>query len=135
MRITTQGEYALRCILNIAKNGPDSPVAISRIVQEEDLPLDYVEQLLMKLRRHGLIKSLRGARGGYLLKKGPERISVKEVIEAVEGHVFEVICERKKNGDRKKCKQGEKCRIKALWHGLKKDIEHYLGHRSIRSLM
>ena len=69
MRITTQGDYALRCVLNIARHGQAGPVSIKSMAREEGLPLDYIEQLLLKLRRRKLIKSIRGAKGGYLLEK------------------------------------------------------------------
>ena len=135
MRITTQGDYALRCILNIAKNGPKGPVAIRQIVQEEGLPLDYIEQLLMKLRRSQLIKSIRGVKGGYILKKAARHISIKDVLEAVEGEAFEVICTRQKNMGKKNCKGSKDCVLKDVWLHLKKSIEDYLGRQTIQSLL
>lgn len=135
MRITTQGEYALRCILNIAKNGSKGPVSISRIVAEEGLPLDYIEQLLMKLRRHKLIKSIRGVRGGYLLNKKMAQISVKDVLEAVEGDAFEVICSRRKSLKLKKCREGEKCILRRVWLDLKKEIDGFLEKETMESLL
>lgn len=135
MRITTQGDYALRCILSIARNSSRGPVAISRIVEVEGLPLDYIEQLLMKLRRKKLIKSVRGVKGGYLLNRPPDAISLKDVIEAVEGEAFKVICERRQRLKLKKCKGHENCVLKAVWFGLKKEIEEYLKKKSIASLL
>lgn len=126
MRITTQGDYALKCILRIAAESRTGPVSISRIVQKEGLPPDYLEQLLLKLRRGRLIKSVRGARGGYLLNVPVRSISVGNVLEAVEGEVFQLICGRKrKNG--KVCKGPEDCVLKEVWKDLKDRIETYLG--------
>jgi Rrf2 family cysteine metabolism transcriptional repressor len=105
MRITTQGHYALRCLLNIAGQSGKGAVSISRIVEEEGLPQDYIEQLLMKLRRRRLIKSVRGANGGYLLKKDVSAITVKDVLEAVEGEAFEIICSRRKNSKKWSCRR------------------------------
>jgi Rrf2 family protein len=135
MRITTQGDYALRCVLSIARNGAAGPVAISRIVEAEGLPADYIEQLLMKLRREKLIKSVRGVKGGYLLNRPAAEISLKDVIETVEGEAFEVICEYRKRLKQKKCKGYEKCKLRPVWLGLKKEIEGYLGQKTIASLL
>ena len=135
MRITTQGDYALRCILNIAANGLRGPVPISRIAQDEGLPLDYIEQLLMKLRRYKLIKSIRGVKGGYLLEKKPSKISVKDVIEAVEGEAFEVICGRQKHSNGRACSDFSGCVLKDVWHGLKSHIEGYLEKETIQTLL
>ena len=135
MRITTQGDYALRCVLNIAKNGKDGPVAISRMGDEENLSLDYIEQLLMKLRRHRIIKSVRGVNGGYLLTKKPHRINVKQVLMAVEGDAFEVICVKLKSAGSKKCKKMDDCSFKHIWFYLKRRNEQYLEKPTIQSLL
>jgi len=135
MRITTQGDYALRCILSIARNYKNGPVAISRIVEDEGLPVDYIEQLLMKLRRKKIIKSIRGARGGYLLNKPPLDITIKDVIEAVEGEAFKIICDRQKKRKIKYCDGVDGCLLKGVWVGLKKEIEGYLDKKTIASLL
>ncbi|PIY83769.1 MAG: Rrf2 family transcriptional regulator [Candidatus Omnitrophica bacterium CG_4_10_14_0_2_um_filter_44_9] len=135
MRITTQGDYALRCILSIARNYKNGPVAISRIVEDEGLPVDYIEQLLMKLRRKNIIKSIRGARGGYLLNKPPLDITIKDVIEAVEGEAFKIICDRYKKHKLKYCDGVDGCLLKGVWVGLKKEIEGYLDKKTIASLL
>ncbi len=135
MRITTQGDYAVRCILSIARNSSKGPVAISRIVEEEKLPPDYIEQLLMKLRRKKIIKSIRGVRGGYLLNRKPGSINLKDVIEAVEGEAFKVICDSQKKLAVRRCNGSKGCVLKGIWMGLKKEIEGYLSQRSIASLL
>ena len=135
MRITTQGEYALRCILNIAKNSKDGPVNIRRMVEEEGLPLDYVEQLLMKLRRHKLIKSVRGVRGGYLLEKSPKHLSIKDVLEAVEGDAFEIICHRHESKNGAKCKDPKKCVLRTVWVDLKSVIDQFLEKETMATLL
>lgn len=134
MRITTQGDYAMRCLLNIAKNGGQGPVAIRRIVQEEGLPPDYAEQLLLKLRRAGLIKSVRGSKGGYSLGRPGRKITIKDVLEAVEGGAFEVICSRKRKGAATSCRHKD-CVLKKVWIGLKGKIEDYLESVTLERLL
>lgn len=134
MRITTQGSYGLVCVLTIARNAGRQPVSIQAISEKEQLSIDYLEQLLLKLRRAGIVKSLRGRMGGYLLAKPASRLTVKDVIEAVEGSVFDTICDHKK---RKKdtCIRPRDCFAKPMWTGLKGIIEDYLGKVSIASLL
>ncbi|HMI43884.1 MAG TPA: Rrf2 family transcriptional regulator, partial [Gemmatimonadaceae bacterium] len=76
MRITTWAEYGVICALNLAKRSDLSPVNGREIARQERLPADYVEQILLRLRRAGVIASTRGARGGYVLAKSPEQISI-----------------------------------------------------------
>ena len=134
MRITTQGDYALRCLLNIAGQSDKGPVPISRMGQEEGLPLDYIEQLLMKLRRHKLIRSIRGVNGGYLLDREMGAITVKDVLEAVEGEAFEIICLRRKTSLKNKCRS-EDCALKDIWLSLKSVIEKHLDKITIKDLV
>jgi Rrf2 family cysteine metabolism transcriptional repressor len=136
MKITTQGDYALRCILSIARAGDAAPVPISRIVEEERLPEDYIEQLLLKLRRRKIIKSVRGFHGGYLLERHPADLTILEVLVAVEGQAFEVICSHKRRRHtHKDCLDHEGCAFQGVWKGLKERIEGYLGSITIASLL
>jgi Rrf2 family protein len=136
MRITTQGDYALRCLLNIARNGVSGPVAISRISEQERLPVDYIEHLLLKLRRKKLIRSVRGVKGGYVLNGGPSQISVKHVLQAVEGSCFEVICERKSRTKKRVCQHADReCVLRSMWQGLKSEVDHFLERYTLASLM
>jgi Rrf2 family transcriptional regulator, cysteine metabolism repressor len=134
MRITTQGDYALRCLLHIACQSEKGAVPISRIVEEEGLPQDYIEQLLMKMRRHRLIKSVRGVNGGYLLEKDIASITVKDVLVAVEGEAFEVICSRNKDSRKKSCHR-DTCVLKDVWVDLKSMIEKHLDKISLKDLV
>jgi len=95
MRITTQGSYGLVCVLRIALQSNGQPVSIQAISKKEQLSIDYIEQLLLKLRRAGIVRSLRGRTGGYVLAKPASRLTIKDVVEAVEGSLFDTICDQK----------------------------------------
>ena len=82
MRVTTWAEYGLIVSLHLAKDGSDAPTPARDLAEREGLPADYVEQILLKLRRAGLVRSVRGAKGGYFLARDPNTVSVKDVMEA-----------------------------------------------------
>ncbi|MDQ3950422.1 MAG: Rrf2 family transcriptional regulator, partial [Gemmatimonadota bacterium] len=92
MRITTLAEYGVICALHLARRASQEPVTGRDIAARERLPVDYVEQILLRLRRAGLVQSTRGARGGYALARPPEDISVRDVIAASELTTFDLHC-------------------------------------------
>ena len=122
MKIAGRVDYALSCLLRIADKCGKGAVTAQEIAEKENLKEDYVEQLLILLRRKGIIKSTKGQGGGYLLAKSPSRITMKDVIEAIEKDVLEIVCFRKK-GRRHKCAHMEDCRIRGLWMKVKRDVE------------
>jgi Rrf2 family protein len=92
VRITTWAEYGLICALHLARRDEEGPVTGREIAARERLPGDYVEQILLRLRRAEIVRSQRGARGGYLLARAAADISVREVIQASELETFDLHC-------------------------------------------
>src|SRR5260370_40467897 len=93
MRVTTWAEYGLIVSLNLAKRAGQGPVAARELAEQELLPHDYVEQILLRLRRAGLVEAVRGARGGYMLARPPQAVSVKDMIRASAQGAVEGNCE------------------------------------------
>ena len=89
MRITTLAEYGVICALHLARRAAEGPITGREIAESERLPGDYVEQILLRLRRAGIVRSTRGARGGYELARPAERVSIRNVIEASETTTFD----------------------------------------------
>ena len=89
MRITTWAEYGVICALHLARRANDGPVTGRDIAAQERLPADYVEQILLRLRRADVIKSVRGARGGYMLARPSTEITIRDVIHASELETFD----------------------------------------------
>jgi Rrf2 family protein len=83
--ISTKVVYGLTAMYELSKHDEDTPMQIREISSNANIPQNYLEQLLSKLRRADLVKSIRGAKGGYILAKKPEQISVKEILVALEG--------------------------------------------------
>src|SRR5665213_337847 len=92
MMFSTKSEYGVRVMVELARRGGVQPVALAEIAEHERLPLAYLEHLVARLRRAGLIESRRGSHGGYLLARAPEQITMAEVVEALEGAIAPVEC-------------------------------------------
>lgn len=136
MRVTTWTEYSLIISLHLAKRGRtgSGPVAARELADVERLPADYVEQILLRLRRAGLVESVRGAKGGYLLARQPSAISVRDVMSASEHQTFEINCEtRQVDADR--CSPGSTCSIRPVWHALQQRVDDLLAGISLADLM
>jgi Rrf2 family transcriptional regulator, iron-sulfur cluster assembly transcription factor len=134
MRVTTWTEYSLIISLHLAKRGGTGPVAARELADAEKLPADYVEQILLRLRRAGLVESVRGAKGGYLLARHPSEISVRDVMTASEHQTFEVNCATHPV-DAERCSPGSTCSIRPVWHALQQRVDDLLAGISLADLM
>lgn len=133
MRVTTWAEYGLIVSLHLAKQGRDAPTPARDMAHHEGLPADYVEQILLKLRRAGLVSSVRGAKGGYFLARDPETISVKDVIEAAENRTFEVNCDVHPVSP-ERCRSGGTCSLRPVWRELQRRVDDLLASISLADL-
>ncbi|MEQ1690007.1 MAG: Rrf2 family transcriptional regulator [Gemmatimonas sp.] len=125
MRITTWAEYGLICALHLARRAGTGPVTGRDIAAREQLPADYVEQILLRMRRAGVVDSTRGARGGYELARDPSSISVREVIQASELTTFDLHCVSHPV-DASRCADSESCSIRPVWMLLQQRIDEVL---------
>ncbi len=133
MRVTTWAEYGLIVSLSLARRVGDGPVAASELAEGERLPHDYVEQILLRLRRAGLVESVRGAKGGYLLARDPHDVSVKDVMEASEHVTFEVNCDHHQV-DAHRCSPDSACSIRPVWRMLERRINDFLSGVTLADL-
>lgn len=136
MRVTTWTEYSLIIVLHLARRGEEGSgtVAARELAETERLPGDYVEQILLRLRRAGLIESVRGARGGYRLARPTGAISVRDVMTASEHQTFEVNCDTHPV-DADRCGGGTSCSIRPVWQELQRRIDDLLESISVADLM
>jgi Rrf2 family protein len=134
VRITTQAEYGLICALHLARRMDDGPVTGREIAASERLPADYVEQIMLKLRRAEIVKSTRGARGGYHLARDPQLISVRDVIAASEHSTFEVHC-TSHPVEEDRCAASHDCSIRPVWLLLQRRIDDVLESVRLSDLL
>jgi Rrf2 family iron-sulfur cluster assembly transcriptional regulator len=134
MRITTQAEYGLLCVLHLARRGPGISVSAREIAEREGLPLQYCEKIFRQLRQAHLVESVRGAGGGFRLARLPETISVKQVIEATEGSTFQLNCsDHPVAHDR--CQTHLTCSLRPIWIALRSRIDGLLGGVTLSDLL
>jgi Rrf2 family protein len=136
MRVTTWTEYSLIIALHLARRGVGAgePVAARDLAEQERLPADYVEQILLRLRRAGLVESVRGAKGGYRLAREPHLVSVRDVMAASEHQTFQPNCETHQV-DAERCAPGTGCSIRPVWYALQRRVDDFLGGISVADLM
>lgn len=136
MRVTNQTEYSLIIALHLARRRRDGlgMVAAREISENERLPADYVEQILLRLRRAGLVDSVRGTKGGYLLARDPKQISVRDVMLNSDARVFEINCDVHPL-DAERCDDFSTCQIRRVWEVLQGRIDELLGSVTLADLL
>ncbi|GHL62677.1 HTH-type transcriptional regulator IscR [Escherichia coli] len=122
MRLTSKGRYAVTAMLDVALNSEAGPVPLADISERQGISLSYLEQLFSRLRKNGLVSSVRGPGGGYLLGKDASSIAVGEVISAVDESVDATRC------------QG-KCLTHALWRDLSDRLTGFLNNITLGELV
>ena len=134
MRITTWAEYGVICSLHLARRSEKGPVTGRDIAAQERLPADYVEQILLRLRRAGVITSTRGPRGGYMLSRPPEEISIRAVIHASELETFDLHC-LSHPVEEDRCAASHSCSIRPVWVLLQTKIDDVLESVCLADLL
>ncbi|MBI4345265.1 MAG: Rrf2 family transcriptional regulator [Elusimicrobia bacterium] len=133
MRITSLVECSTRIMVRLASLPSGSTMAAEKLSELENISRDYVDQILQRLRRGGLVSSTRGAQGGYSLARRPNEVSIGEIVRAVEGKVFEEVCERYSEGP-DQCHHLTNCGIRPVWQRLGEMIEGFLDQVTLDQL-
>jgi len=134
MRFTTQAEYGLICALHLARFGGERPVAAREMADSENLPADYTEKILRRLRQAGIVTAARGVTGGFTLARDPGTISVKDIIDATEGSTFEINC-TSHPVDTERCDETSACSIRPVWYALRRRIDALLSEIKLSDLL
>ncbi len=130
MKISTRGRYGLRALVDLAMHQDDKAIPLRKIAEREKISEQYLEQLFASLRKAGVVSSVRGAHGGYLLNKDPEKITAGDVIRILEGPISPVDCVM----DSYNCEQANSCVTHDLWNILSKQIGELLDSYTIADL-
>lgn len=130
MKLTTKGRYGVTAMLDLALNQHNGPINLADISQRQDISLSYLEQLFAKLRKHGLVTSVRGPGGGYLLGDEKLNISIAQVVDAVSESLDATKCQGHTG-----CQQGEVCLTHHLWQDLSEQIHTFLSDITLQDLV
>ena len=133
MQVSTRTEYGLRCMILLAQQPEGEALSIPDIAKNEHLPKHYAQQILLKLRRAGFVKSLRGTQGGFALAMPASRIHVGGLIRHLEGVPFQATCDHFNR--RKDCGHLRNCSIRPIWQIISQQLWAALDQISLQQLL
>lgn len=131
MRISTKGRYALRLLVDLARNGGDAPVALKDIAERQSLSKKYLEQIVPMLTKSGILHTSRGFQGGYSLARSAGEYTVGEILRITEGSLSPVACLSQGSTV---CERAAECPTLPVWRGLEKLIGDYLDSITLAEL-
>ncbi len=130
MHMSTRGRYGVRLMVALALNYGNGTSLLREVARKEGISEKYLGQIILPLKSSGLVVSQRGSRGGYSLGRAPEAITVKDVVEAIEGKIAAVLCV----GDPEACARATSCVATQVWRKLSEDIERSLSSFTLAAL-
>jgi Rrf2 family cysteine metabolism transcriptional repressor len=135
LKISTRGEYGIRAMLDIALHNQEGPVTLKSISGRQDISEPYLEQLVGGLRKAGLVVSMRGAQGGYVLAKEPAQITIGELIRVLEGPIAPVDCVNEQADESECCANVHRCATRVLWQRLRDSMTEVLDSTTLADLI
>jgi Rrf2 family transcriptional regulator, cysteine metabolism repressor len=139
MMFSTRSEYGVRVMIQLGRRHGAGPVSLAEVAESEQLPLAYLEQLISRLRKAELVNSTRGAHGGYELARSPEKISMAQVVEALEGTLAPMQCLTDPVTHRVLCNHeldsDESCATKLLWTRVQGSVNRALEQTTLAELV
>jgi Rrf2 family protein len=134
LKLSTKGRYGLRALIDLALHSETDAVALSSIAERQNISISYLEQLIAKLKKAGLVNSTRGAQGGYTLAKAPEEISVGDILRALEGDLNPVDC-AEIHGKENTCESSDLCVTKYVWKRISDSINNAVNEIMLSELV
>ena len=130
MRLTTKGRYGVRAVINLASAFNNRPISIKRIAGDEDISPEFLEQIFFKLKKAGIIRSLRGPGGGFVMNKRISNITVKDILDAVGEMVYPTPCTNPDIG----CDKSATCPVHKLWVDFYKTNSDFLSGITLKDI-
>lgn len=127
MILTTRGRYAVMAVIDMVDNGAGKPASLSSISKRQGISLSYLEQIFAKLRKAGIVDSIKGPGGGYVLANSTNNFNIAHIIRAIGEPIKMTRCGNEDKG----CMAKSRCKTHNLWHGLEKTIYGYFESISI----
>ncbi len=133
MRISAKGEYAAKAVLYLSLKYPEV-VTIHEVARRHNIPVKYLEHILLALKKAGLLESRRGVRGGYTLARRPEQISMGEVLRVVDGRFSQSSCIEVDLRRPYTCPESNTCGLKQVWRNVQMAVEKILFETNFAEL-
>lgn len=133
MRLSTKGRYGLKAMFDLAMNYGEDPVSLTTIAARQGVSVNYLEQLISPLRKAGFVRSVRGAQGGYLLTVRPNEITVKDVLETLEGPLAPTDCV--KDEGENSCDNAEYCVTRLIYEKMKESIDQVVSSITLQDMI
>lgn len=134
MKLSTKGRYGLRAVLDLAVHSQEEAVALSQVAERQNISISYLEQLIAKLKKAGIVSSIRGAQGGYVLAKSTDDISVGDILRALEGNLNPVDCAEIMEG-KSSCTGSDHCVTKYVWKKISDSINETVDNIKLSELV
>lgn len=134
MKISTQSRYGLRALFDIAYHSAGLSTQVKDIASRQAISPRYIEQIFQKLKRAGIIKSVRGPSGGYYLAKKLDEITVGDIVRATEGNIHLVHCAAPRKNTKKACDRMERCVVRDIWKEASDRLMRYLDSVTLEHL-
>ncbi|KUO58762.1 MAG: Rrf2 family transcriptional regulator [Gracilibacter sp. BRH_c7a] len=134
MKFSTRGRYGVQIMVDLAQHGTEGPISLKSIADRQKLSEHYLEQLVPELRKAGLVKSIRGSQGGYILAKKPEDIYIGDVIRILEGPIAPVDCTNELDGE-SCCEKTDFCITREVWVKVRDSINDVVDSISLADLL
>jgi len=131
VKLSTKGSYSVRAMLDLALNFGGDPVLIKDISSRQEISKGYLEQLFIPLRVAGLVRGIRGSRGGFMLSRPPKEIRLSEIIQATEGSIAPVACV----DEPRLCRKSGECITRDVWVEMKSACDHVLEALTLQDLI
>ena len=132
MKVSTKGRYALRLMVDLGLQEEDSYISLKDISRRQNISIKYLEQIVTPLNRAGLVRSARGAQGGYRLAKAPAEYTAGQILRTIEGSMAPIAC---LECDVNECEHYEKCATIEFWEGMNKVIADYVDGVTLEHLI
>lgn len=135
LKFSSKCMYAIRAMFDLAYHGDGQPSCGRDIAEREEVPQRFLEQILLDLKRAGLVKSKRGPSGGYFLAREPEDVTVLEIAEAIDGPIPVTFCQARDEEARLKCQLTSKCVTASIWRDVADSIREKLGSITLKAMV
>ncbi|WP_027339714.1 RrF2 family transcriptional regulator [Halonatronum saccharophilum] len=132
MKLSTKGRYGVRAMFDLALNQGNGPIPLRSIAERQKISEHYLEQLIAHLRKEGMVNSVRGAHGGYLLAKEAEEITIGDIIRILEGPIAPTDCIA--DEVKEECENSADCVVKMIWKKMKDSIDEVLDSITLEDL-